>query len=267
MIVENRKTINIDFKCSKTYAIPDFFQYDNNILVINILNEGEAADLSNVDRIYLNFKKTDGTIITRSVLSDLSGNVLSYTLGTAEQEFIGLVKAELQIYDNTDRLSTFVFKIKIMDTINPETPTSDEQSLIDTIIAELNTLNTETTEASAYAKAQGDYAKEQGDKIGELESGVLSVNGKSGIVTLGVNDLNDVSVSSASDNSVLVYDSDTSSWVNVSASEYAGVLKTELNTVYAPITHTHVLSDVENGTEYTDTEIETLWNNTSPEGA
>lgn len=267
MIVENRKNISIDFKDSKTYIIPRFFQYDNNILVIDILDGGQNADLSNVDRIYLNFKKNDGSIITRSVLSNLSGNVLSYTLGAAEQEFTGIVKAELQIYDNTDRLSTFIFKIRIDDTINPEEPTADEQTFIDTIIAELNSLNIETKSAADYAKLQGDYAKEQAEKIGELESGVISVNGKTGIVTLDINELNNVSISNVSDGNTLVYDSDTSKWVNISSSEYVEVLKTDLNTVYSPISHTHSLSDVENGTEYSETEMETLWNNTNPEGA
>lgn len=264
MLVEKKQYITIDFYNSTTNKIPRFFQYDNNILVITVFDNGVNADLSNVDRILLNFRLVDGSVITRDVTANLNDNVISYTLGTSEQKQIAIIQAELQIYDNTDRLSTFIFKIKIDDTINPEEPTEDEQTIFNQLIAELNALNIETTEAANYAKAQGDYAKEQADHIGEISSGVISVNGKSGIVKLNIADMNDASVADLSNNDMLAYDSDSSSWINIKSSELAQTLKPEYDNVYANITHSHTLSDVDNGTEMTDGEIDAIWAATTP---
>lgn len=301
MILENRKYISVDFKQSITCKIPKFFQYDTNVLVITVLNDGSAADLSNSDRILLNFKLSDGSVITRTV--NAAGNIIEYTLGTSEQANVGIVKADLQFYDEDERLSTFIFKVQIESTINPTTPSEDEQTIVNQLISEVEALNAQTTEAANYASEQGNYAKEQGDyakeqaeHISELTTGVLSVNGQSGIVSLGVADMDDTAISNPADkdmlvydsdtskwvnvpyqlqtniqtlndNDVLAYDADTSKWINVSIEQIMGDMRTTFDTVYAQIQHEHVLADVENGTEMTDSEVQSIWNATSAEGS
>ncbi|MGM0807523.1 MAG: hypothetical protein ACQET8_22720, partial [Bacillota bacterium] len=164
----NKQSITIDIRKPNLIAIPQFIQHDTNILEFSIKDNGAAADLSNVGRVVINFKRRDNHIVSR--LLEIENGKISYVIGQEEMLKSGSGDIELQFYssDNTKRISTLRFKVNILASIGSVDLKEQADDL--TVLQELFI---ETEEKGTYAQDQGDYAKQEGDKA-KVESQNLS---------------------------------------------------------------------------------------------
>ena len=74
------------------------------------------------------------------------------------------------------------------------------------------------------------YSKDASGTVFELGGAVTSVNGQEGDVTLGLNDLTDVSVDGVTDKQVLIYDNGSGEWIPASAAS----LSVDVDLGYTP---------------------------------
>lgn len=171
----NKQTITIDTKKYSRIPSPKFIQQDTNILEFIIKENGNTADLSNIERIILNYKRPDGRIISK--LLSVVENIIVYQIGVEEMEVSGQAEVELQFYDltNSTRMSTSIFKITIESAIGTsEISNPEEQTLLQGLFVEIQSISAQMDEVisnALYAKEQGDYAKELVEQLGGTDIG------------------------------------------------------------------------------------------------
>jgi peptidoglycan/xylan/chitin deacetylase (PgdA/CDA1 family) len=157
----NKQTLEIDLRKQNLITIPQFIQGDTNILEFVMKDNGADADLSNVGKVIVNFKRYDKNVTSR--LLTTSGNQVTYEIGQEEMEKPGTGEIELQFYntDNTKRISTLKFKVIIIASIGQAESLTGEKGK--SLLQELLIQGDYAQDQGDYAKAQGDYAKAQGD--------------------------------------------------------------------------------------------------------
>lgn len=162
MEIKNTQSINIDLKKASVIPLPQFIQNDTNIINFKIKNNGEPADLGQIGRIVLNYKRPDRKVVSR-LLAIEENSLVTYQIGLEEMERPGMGEIELQFYntDNTQRISTKRFKIHLLAQIGTDHILDDSENL--TALQELLVEVQDVNEKGDYAKAQGDYAKEQAE--------------------------------------------------------------------------------------------------------
>lgn len=111
--------ITIDMRKPFCGKAPRFFQHDANQLTINVLDNGQTANFSNVDEVYLQFKRNDGTIFTRKV-NPIKNNI-SYRLQNEEMTCEGYVEIVIQAHGENERISSDKFEMLIQKIIEPRT--------------------------------------------------------------------------------------------------------------------------------------------------
>jgi lysophospholipase L1-like esterase len=166
--LETLKThkIIVDLKKPTVIPLPQFIQQDTNVLEFEVLENGEPADLSNINRIVVNFKRQDRRVFSR--LLSAEDNKISYTLGMEEMGTAGIGEVELNFFndDNTERLSTRRFKVQVSEQIGTREVTDPTaMSVLQKLFVEVSDVKTNTSLAAEFASEQGAYAKEQGDYI------------------------------------------------------------------------------------------------------
>ncbi|MDC3412520.1 BppU family phage baseplate upper protein [Terrihalobacillus insolitus] len=176
MDIINKRTITVDLRQNTVISLPQFIQNDNNIIEFDIKDNGVSADLTNIGRIVVNYKRPDGVAISR--LLDVVNGVVSYTIGIDEMKIAGYGELEIQFFDTTEteRISTKRMKVNMLKSIGTDKiyENTDELTLLESLFAETDTAKTNANDAATYANNQGDYAKESGDSTKINWLGVLA---------------------------------------------------------------------------------------------
>jgi lysophospholipase L1-like esterase len=158
--VETRKglTISIDLKNNSMIPLPQFIQNDTNILDILVKENGADADLSNITRIVVNYKRPDKRVISR--LLTFTGNKVSYEIGLEEMEVPGQGEMELQFFENDDRISTKRFKVNMLASIGIDAiyENTGQLTVLQELFVEVDTVKTETETARNNADAATEAA-------------------------------------------------------------------------------------------------------------
>jgi hypothetical protein len=145
----NKQSITIDLKQTTMIPLPQFIQNDSNILEFTILENGVAADLSNIGRIVVNYKREDKVVVDRLLVPE--GNVLTYQIGAAEMEESGYGEVEIQFYslDSIYRVSTKKFKVYMAKSIGVTYVESEDLTPLQELFVEVYSVNSqiEATEA------------------------------------------------------------------------------------------------------------------------
>jgi hypothetical protein len=148
----SQQSLVIDLRKRASVAIPYFIQGDTNILTFVIKENGEDADLTNVERVLVNYKRSDNYVVTRELT--VTGSSVEYTIGQDEMKTAGIGEIELKFYDDTNsqRLSTVRMKVNIIREIGVGLEGEDGPTLVQQLLVN-----------GEYAETQGDYAKSAGD--------------------------------------------------------------------------------------------------------
>ncbi|VXC08507.1 hypothetical protein BACI349Y_560047 [Bacillus sp. 349Y] len=148
--------VDIDIRRHSLVSTPSFIQRDSNVISINIFDNGKPADLSNIGKVIVNYKRPDRKIFSRELTR--SGNVVEYRIGQPEMERVGVAQVELQLYDLTGstRLSLFRFTVNIVDEIGTQEvrEDNDDVTLLQEIFMEVEDIRDYSlTQAEAAKKA------------------------------------------------------------------------------------------------------------------
>ena len=111
------QSVIIDLKKASVLPTPSFIQQDTNIIEFTVKDNGTDADLTNIGKIVVNYKRPDKAVITR--LLSAEENKVVYTIGSEEMKVPGYGELEIQFYsaDNLKRISTRRFKTYISQQI------------------------------------------------------------------------------------------------------------------------------------------------------
>lgn len=147
----NKRTIIIDLKQNTIIPLPQFIQNDTNVLEMIVKDNGVDADLSDIGRIVVNYRRPDKKKISR--LLTAAGNTVSYKIGLDEMELPGQSEVEVQFFntDNTQRISTKRFKIMILESIGTDEiyENDGDLTLLQELFIEVRTVNDELNAAEA----------------------------------------------------------------------------------------------------------------------
>jgi hypothetical protein len=166
---QKKTSLNIDLKQTTMIPMPQFIQQDTNVLEFDIKENGEAADLSNIGRIVVNYKRPDGKVISR--LLSVEENTVSYSIGVEEMQVAGYAEIELQFYskDNLQRISTKRFKVSMSKEIGTREigDTEGTLTILQELFVEVESLVADTEAAAQHANDEAEYARAKGNYADE----------------------------------------------------------------------------------------------------
>ncbi|MCM3573275.1 phage baseplate upper protein [Mesobacillus subterraneus] len=153
MEVAKKLSITLDLKQTTMIPLPQFIQNDTNILELKIKFNGVDADLSNITRIVVNYKRPDKKVISR--LLTATGNTIVYEIGLEEMEVPGLGEMEIQFFENDQRISTKRFKVNMLPSIGTDTiyENTEQLTVLQELFVEVETVKVETETARVNAEA------------------------------------------------------------------------------------------------------------------
>ena len=168
MITIKRIPVSIDFRLVTEIPVPMLIQHDTNEFVFTIKDNGVDADLSNIDRITVNFKRPDKETITK--LLTATDNVIEYRLTSDEMQVAGHGEINLQLFSGDTRISSTTMKYFIESVPGATFEGNKGLNILQELFNETADL-VERSQAMAsfaenqanYAQLKGDYAKEAGD--------------------------------------------------------------------------------------------------------
>ena len=139
------KRIQIDLYSPTSYEVIKAQQNDNNsrIIELEILNQGESYDLSNVSAKFEGHRGNnfDSSFIKRC---SISNNIVSVTLDEDVLYYSGTAEAKVVLYDLSDEsiLSTIPFKIYIQkNPCNKNKVIETDKNLINDLIIEIEKMS------------------------------------------------------------------------------------------------------------------------------
>ncbi|MFP7447166.1 BppU family phage baseplate upper protein [Bacillus infantis] len=169
METQKKTSLSIDLKQTTMIPMPQFIQQDTNVLEFEIKENGEAADLSNIGRIVVNYKRPDGKVISR--LLSVEENTVSYSIGVEEMQVAGYAEIELQFYskNNLQRISTKRFKVSMSQEIGTREigDTEGTLTILQELFVEVESLVADTEAAAQHANDEAEYARAKGNYADE----------------------------------------------------------------------------------------------------
>ncbi|KEF40111.1 hypothetical protein M670_00126 [Schinkia azotoformans MEV2011] len=151
----NKQTINIDLFKPTIIQLPKFIQGDTNIVEFNVKDNGIDADLNNIGRIVVNYKRPDSTVISR--LLTAVGNIATYQIGVDEMLKAGYGEVEIQFFslDDLERISTKRFKIYLAESIGTDKiyENDNDLTLLQDLFIEVETVKTSVDGAESNREA------------------------------------------------------------------------------------------------------------------
>jgi hypothetical protein len=157
--------ITIDYRLPTQISTPQVQQFDTNQFLITVNEDGKAADLSNVDRIVLNYKRPDG--LTVSKLLTAEENVITYQMGREEMEVTGVGQLNVQMFSSDTRISSSTFKVYIFEIPAAQFDGNNGYPLLQELFMEVTQVSEESQANSDYALNSGDYAKAQAQAVNQ----------------------------------------------------------------------------------------------------
>lgn len=146
-----KRSIIIDLKQATMLSTPQFIQQDSNILEFTVLENGADADLTNIGKIVVNYKRSDKKVISRLLYAE--GNKITYEIGQEEMEIHGEGELEIQFYssDILTRISSRRFKINLSESIGTTSISEGDENvtLLQQLMIEVTELNTQVTDAES----------------------------------------------------------------------------------------------------------------------
>jgi len=209
MQIQEPIVVDVDIKKASYINQPQVTQNDSNTFLVNVFDNGEPIDLSNVTTVTIAHTRLDRKVIVTGGTVVEGTNQVKFVVDRPETSITGRVDAIIQLYNADSRISTLAFNYKVnSDPTNNYIPSESERTLIEVVLNDgplriqeaieatenanvaTESANIATTEAVAqanYAKAQGDYAKVEASNLGQLKSDVDSATQNAMTATANTN--------------------------------------------------------------------------------
>lgn len=166
--MQNVFTIDADIKLKMLINEPTVVQNDNIRFIINVFDNGQPLDLTNVETVSLASVRLDRqTVVTPG--TKIGTNTVQFDLGTEETKFPGRVGAIAQFYGSEGRVSTISFSYRVIKdpTGDGYIPTKREQTLIETVLGDGPLIIQQAQDAANFANEQGQFAQTQANAANE----------------------------------------------------------------------------------------------------
>lgn len=152
MAIKNTFNIQADIKLRNKYVkAPEIVQNDTVRFVIELTDNGAPYDLSGVATVSIASERPDGGVVVTP--GTVSGNTVTFDLGTNEAMSPGKVKATVQLYDTDGRVSTVTFDyfVRKDPTGVDFEPSQSEKTLIETVMADAQAKIDELSEVNVVS--------------------------------------------------------------------------------------------------------------------
>ncbi|MBG9586919.1 hypothetical protein [Cytobacillus firmus] len=167
----NKQIISVDLKKSTMIPLPQFIQNDTNILEVQVKDNGNEADFTNIGKVVVNYKRPDKLVISR--LLTASNNLVTYEIGLQEMEVAGHAEVELQFFsaDALQRISTKRFKVFMYESIGTDNIFEDsgDLTILQELFVEVEDLNNRmelaeaVRDAAETSRAEAEIARESAE--------------------------------------------------------------------------------------------------------
>jgi hypothetical protein len=162
----NTIPVDIDLKQNLKVPFQTINQNDSNKLLITINEAGSPADLSNVDKIVLNYRKPNGIVLTYTLQN--IDNTAEFTLGKNEMDVPGLVHINLQLINANERATTIQFSFYVTEIINAMFENGEGMPLLQELFAETTKLIEDANEATNLANIAASKNKKTVVYVGDF---------------------------------------------------------------------------------------------------
>lgn len=135
--MENVFELDIDIKQQNYIDKPVVRQNDDVVFIINVMDDNEPFDLSDVSTTTLSVERLDANkIISAGSTTDI--NQVTFKLPRSSVTIVGKSKATVQMYDADNRVSTFTFPFRVEKDPTGEgwVPDDGEKTLIEIVLGE-----------------------------------------------------------------------------------------------------------------------------------
>jgi hypothetical protein len=174
--IPKKISVEIDLIKDVYQPLKKMVQGDTNIIEFVVKENGADADLSNVGKIEVKYRRPSKKVIDRILKAE--GNRITYELGYHEMLEAGEGKLELRFYslDNLSKITTRKFNLYLSGTLGNDVILEKDKdyTALQTLFIEVDQIRQDTDLVGQYAQLQGDYAKEQGN-VAKEESSNLSI--------------------------------------------------------------------------------------------
>lgn len=128
--------LRVDFKKSILLNEPVVTQNDNIIFVVDVLDDDQPFDLSDISTFTLvSERPRDAPVMT--VGKKTGENEITFDFGSNEVAQIGTVNATIQLYGVDGRVSAFPFTYKVRkDPVKDYIPSENEETLIEIVLGQ-----------------------------------------------------------------------------------------------------------------------------------
>jgi hypothetical protein len=160
--LEIPKKLSIEIDLKKDVVLPylKMIQHDTNILEFVVKENGVDADLSNIGRIVVYYRRPDKKEIPRFLKA--IGNKINYEIGYQEMKSHGEGQLEIQFYslDNLERISTKRFKLYLSGSLGTDLVLESDKDL--TVLQELFL---EVSDLKTLAAQSTDIVESEAERI------------------------------------------------------------------------------------------------------
>jgi len=179
--MQNTFTIDADIKKTSYFNQPTVTQNDDITFIINITDDGQAFDLTNVTTVALaNTRLDKEVIVTPGIISGT--NQVTFNLGTNETAVSSSVSAVVQLYDASGRVSTlsFSYSVKSDPTGAGYVPSETEITFIEFVL-------NDALVATNNANTQALFAQTEASNLSQLKSDTVTATTNANNATTAAN--------------------------------------------------------------------------------
>lgn len=170
---KNIHVFDVDIKNPTYMNEPIVRQNDSVVFKVNITDDGEPYDLSQVSVLTLATKGVDGNILISAGIVT-AFNQVTFEIPRSTVTHVGKAHGTVQLYGLDKRVSTlsFTFQVEKDPTGEDWMPTTGERTLIEVVLGRGPMILAEAEQATIYATDQGNYAREELSKLTTLNQTV-----------------------------------------------------------------------------------------------
>lgn len=151
--MENTFILDVDLKKHNYIDTPQVRQNDDITFIVNVNDDDEPFDLSQVTTLTLAIKRSDGNTVL-SVGQQTGDNQATFKLPRSSVSIVGNGQATVQLYDEENRVSTFTFPIKILKDPSDYVPDDGDKTLIELVLGDGPQILSDAQEAADYVQAK-----------------------------------------------------------------------------------------------------------------
>lgn len=175
---DNTFTLSVDIKKSNYLDEPTVTQNDEITFILQVTDDGEPFDLTEVSTFTLVSMRPDKQSI-QTLGIKTGANEATFNLGTSELAVPGRISAAIQLYDADGRVSSIPFSYRVLpDLAEGYIPSQNEQTLIELVLGQGPAILAAAQQATANIESLG-FISEYDPLITYKKNNIVSYQGGS----------------------------------------------------------------------------------------